>query len=120
MGNAIGNYVVSLGKGIRIPFWVIFATVIIATTAVCGAVITNARGQLSSAAKQYQIITTQISSVRNENQRLASEIQRLTRDSNAIETAARERLGMVRPTDVVVRFERSSNSPNFGTVSFVR
>jgi cell division protein FtsB len=47
-------------------------------------------------------------------------VRRITNDTNAIEVAARERLGMVRPTDVVVPIEPSNNSSTFGTVSFVR
>jgi cell division protein FtsB len=65
-------------------------------------------------------MAAQITSLHQANQRLEVEVRRITSDTNAIEIAARERLGMVRPTDVVVPIEPSNNSSTFGTVSFVR
>jgi cell division protein FtsB len=65
-------------------------------------------------------MSAQITSLRQANQRLEVDVRRITSDTSAIEVAARERLGMVRPTDVVVPIEAQNNSSTFGTVSFVR
>jgi cell division protein FtsB len=65
-------------------------------------------------------MAAQITSLRQGNQRLEVEVRRITSDTSAIEVAARERLGMVRPTDVVVPIESQTNSSSVGTVSFVR
>ena len=104
----------------RVPFWVIFATVMLAATAVCATVILSAHNQLRVASSEHQRMAAQITSLHQANQRLEVEVRRITSDTNAIEVAARERLGMVRPTDVVVPIEPSNNSSTFGTVSFVR
>jgi cell division protein FtsB len=44
-----------------------------------------------------------------ENERLRQEIEALRSDPGAIERAARERLGMVRPGEIVYRFYRKSD-----------
>ena len=104
----------------RVPFWAIFATVMLAATAVCATVILSAHNQLRVASSQHQQMAAQITSLRQGNQRLEVEVRRITSDTSAIEVAARERLGMVRPTDVVVPIESQTNSSSIGTVSFVR
>lgn len=104
----------------RVPFWAIFATVMLAATAVCVTVILSAHNQLAVASGEYQRMATQITSLHQANQRLEVDVRRITSDTSAIEVAARERLGMVRPTDVVVPIEPQTNSSSFGTVSFVR
>jgi cell division protein FtsB len=48
------------------------------------------------------------------------EIQRLTTDSGTIELAARERLGMVRPNDIVVPVESLNSPAKVEALSFVR
>ena len=107
-------------RGTRVPFCAIFATVMLAATAVCATVILGAHSQLTVASNEYQRMTMQITSLHQTNQRLEVDVRRVTSDTNAIEIAARERLGMVRPTDVVVPIEPKNNSSTFGTVSFVR
>ena len=104
----------------RVPFWAIFATVMLAATAVCATVIFSAHNQLRGASNEYQRMTAQITSLRQANQRLEGDVRRITSDTTAIEVAARERLGMVRPTDVVVPIESQINRSSVGTVSFVR
>jgi cell division protein FtsL len=104
----------------RVPFWTIFAMVMLAATAVCATVILSAHNQLSVASTEYQRTAAQITSLRHDNRQLEVEVRRITSDTRAIEIAARESLGMVRPTDVVVPFESQTNSSNVGTVSFVR
>jgi cell division protein FtsB len=44
----------------------------------------------------------------------------MTTDPNIIESAARIRLGMVRPNDVVIPVESAKQGPAPGTLSFVR
>jgi len=92
----------------------------LAATAVCATVILSAHNQLRVASSQHQQMAAQITSLRQGNQRLEVEVRRITSDTSAIEVAARERLGMVRPTDVVVPIESQTNSSSIGTVSFVR
>jgi cell division protein FtsB len=56
--------------------------------------------------------------LREANQTLQRDVQRLTKDPNAIEIAARERLGMVKANDIVLTME-SIPSASANKVSFV-
>jgi cell division protein FtsB len=102
-----------------IPSWAILLMVILATTAVCATVIVRARGEFQASSHQFSRMTAEIESLRETNGALKVEIHRLTSDSQAIELAARERLGMVRPNDIVVPIETIASS-NLGTITFVR
>ena len=103
-----------------IPAWVVLAMIILAASGVCGTVILRSRAEFKTSSSQYQGMTSEIDSMRQANQSLQMEINRLTNDSHAIELAARQRLGMVRPNDVVVPIESISSSTSLGTLSFVR
>jgi len=102
-----------------IPSWAILLTVILATTAVCSAVVVRSRVEFQASSQQFSRMTSEIESLRQTNDALRLEARRLTSDSGAIEFAARERLGMVRPNDVVVPIESISVS-NLGSISYVR
>ena len=103
-----------------IPSWVVLAMIILAASGVCCTVILRSRAEFKTSSSQYQGMTSEIDSMRQANQSLQIEINRLTNDSQAIELAARQRLGMVRPNDVVVPIESISSSTSLGTLSFVR
>jgi len=103
-----------------IPTWVVMAMIILAASGVCCTVILRSRAEFNTSSSQYQGVTSEIDSMRQANQLLQVEIIRLTSDSHAIELAARQRLGMVRPNDVVVPIESISSSTSLGTLSFVR
>ena len=102
-----------------IPSWAILLMIILAATAVCSTVIVRARGEFQSSSQQFARMESEIESLKQANGSLKLEISRLTSDSKAIEFAARERLGMVRPNDIVVPIGSLSTS-NLGTISFVR
>ena len=104
----------------RVPFWAFFATVMLAATAVCATVILSTHNQLTVASSENQRMAAQLTSLRQANQRLEVDVRRITSDTSAIEVAARERLGMVRPTDVVVPIESQISTSSAATVSFVR
>lgn len=103
-----------------IPAWVVITMIIVAATAVCGTVIFRAQEEFKTSALQHQGMVTEIKSLGATNQSLQLEINRLSNDSATIELAARQRLGMVRPNDVVVPIESVSSSTSLGTLSFVR
>jgi len=94
--------------------------IILATGAVCAAVIVKARSEFQASASQRQQVLVEIDSLRRTNGSLEVEINRLTSDSNTIELAARERLGMVMPGDIVVPIESIEARPELRTLSFVR
>ena len=102
-----------------VPFWVVFATIALATAAVCATVISRARAQVKIASTQHQELYAEIQGLKHDNQQLQMEIRRITGDASSIEFAARERLGMVKPSDIVVPIESKKASPTLGSVSFV-
>ena len=87
---------------IAIPGWVILGMVLLATVGICATVIVRTRAELAASALQYQRMTNEVAVMRRTNDSLQTEIKRMTSDPRAIETSARVRLGMVRPTDIVV------------------
>ena len=105
-------------NGLRlVPGWAILASVLLAASAICATVIVRSRAEFQSSSDQHEKLFNEIDSVRSANTSLQLEIHRLTNDPNAIELAARERLGMVKANDVVVTMESINSS---GVVSFVR
>ena len=103
-----------------LPSWILLAMIVLAATAVCGTVIIKARSEFQSSSIQRDRVVAEIDSLRRANGSLELEIRRLTNDSNTIELVARERLGMVMPSDIVVPVESISSNSSLRTVSFVR
>jgi cell division protein FtsB len=103
-----------------IPSWVILATVLLATAAICGTAVLRARAELNASSAQRQSVESEIQTLRGTNLSLQRDIQRLTKDPSAIELAARERLGMVKASDIVITTESMRQASNENTVSFVR
>ena len=60
---------------------------------------------MSLASQQYMRMQGDVEELRNANQFLRTEIQQLSSDPRAIEAAARTRLNMVRPNEIVVPVE---------------
>ena len=94
--------------------------ILVATAAVCATVIIKARSEFQLSASQKQQMLADIETLGRTNHSLEVEVQRLTTDSKAIEVAARQRLGMVMPSDIVVPIESVTSNASFRTLSFVR
>jgi len=92
-------------RGGLIPAWVFFGIIFLATLALCFTVNMRSRSELSSSTEQYQRINTEIETLRRTNASLGLEIRRLREDPRTIESAARTRLNMVRPNEIVVPIE---------------
>ena len=102
-----------------IPSWVFLAMILLATLGICSTVIVRSRAELKASTLEYSRMGSEIASMRRSNSSLQVEIRRMASDPITIESAARERLGMVRPNDIIVPIESFSAS-NVGTLSFVR
>jgi cell division protein FtsB len=102
-----------------IPSWLILVMIILAVFGTASTVIVRMRSELQSSTQQYQRTHSEIEALRRGNASLGMEIRRMTNDPSMIESAARSRLGMVRPNDIVVPTE-SVESSNLGTLSFAR
>ena len=103
-----------------VPSWTLLAMIILATTAVCATVIFKARAEFEVSGTERQQMLSEIDSLGRANRSLELEIRRLTTDSHAIELAARQRLGMVMPSDVVVPIESLTSNSELRRISFVR
>jgi cell division protein FtsB len=103
-----------------IPAWVVFGMVLLAAVAVCATVTRRTSAELQSSFDQYHRVTTEIEHLRKTNAALRTEVGRLQTDASTIESAARWRLNMVRPNEIVVPIETRNQVSNLETQSFVR
>jgi cell division protein FtsL len=94
--------------------------IVLAATAVCATVIVKARSEFQMSSGQRQQMLAEIEELGRTNHSVQLEIKRLTNDSSTIELVARERLGMVMPSDVVVPIETVTSSTSSRTLPFVR
>lgn len=92
-------------RGGLIPAWVIFGMIIVGTFAICVGVTMRTRARMTLASQQYVRMQDDVEQLRNTNQSLRVEIQKLSSDPRAIEAAARSRLNMVRANEIVVPVE---------------
>jgi len=94
--------------------------ILIATIGICSSVILRSKEELKVTTVEYSRIGAEIAAIRRSNASLQGEIRRIASDPTSIELAARERLGMVRPSDIVVPMKSTRAVSNFGTLWFVR
>jgi cell division protein FtsB len=92
-------------RGGIIPSWVVFGMILLATLAVCVTVNMRTHAKVQVAAQQLNVMQTDVEALRNVNQSLKVEVQRLRTDPRTIELAARARLNMVRSNEYVVPVE---------------
>lgn len=92
-------------RGGIIPSWVVFGMIILATFAVCVTVNMRTHAKVQMASEQFATMQSDVESLRNLNQSLKTEVQRLRTDPRAIESAARTHLNMVRSNEFVVPVE---------------
>jgi cell division protein FtsB len=85
-----------------IPSWTIFYMIILAMAAICFTVTMRTSARMTSAIEQHGKISASVETLRSTNASLQQEIDQLYKDPHTIETAARDRLGMVRPNEIVV------------------
>ena len=92
-------------RGGIIPSWVVFGMILLATLAVCVTVNMRTRARVHVAAQQLTVMHGDVEALRNVNQSLKSELEKLRTDPRTIELAARTRLNMVRNNEFVVPVE---------------
>ena len=92
-------------RGGIIPSWVVFGMILLATFAVCVTVNMRTRAKVQVATQQLTAMQTDVDALRNVNQVLRSEVERLRTDPRTIELAARARLNMVRTNEFVIPVE---------------
>ena len=92
-------------RGGIIPAWVIFGMIILAIAAVCVTVNLRTRAKAQVAAIQLSAMESDVQVLREVNQSLRTEVEKLKSDPRTIELAARSRLNMVRANEYVVPIE---------------
>ena len=110
----------TIGRLGLIPSWVILGMILLATLGTCAAAIVRTSSESKTSLLQYQQMSADIDAARRVNESLRSEIRSMTTDPITIESAARTRLGMVRPNDVVIPIESLKQGSAIETLSFVR
>lgn len=87
----------SVGRRI-VNYTLTFITIVLVVDALVGD-----KGLLETirARKQYAEVAASLQALRQENDRLRSEVHRLTDDPSMIESVARQELGLVRPGELV-------------------
>jgi len=89
------------GRGLPIPSWVVFCTIMLATFAVCITMTMRTHARMVSAEQEFGQLSTDVEKIRSQNAALRQEVGRLSDDPRAIETAARDRMNMTRANEVV-------------------
>jgi cell division protein FtsB len=92
-------------RGGIVPSWVVFAMIILATSAVCVTVNMRTFAKVNVAAGQFATMQTDVEALRSVNEALKVEVQKLRTDPRTIESEARMRLNMVRSNEFVVPVE---------------
>ncbi len=102
-----------------VPSWIYLGMILLAASAICVTVNLRGSAEAKSAARQLQQLTTDVDAMHKSNAQLELQVRQITTDPAIIESAARVRLGMVRPTDIVVPI-KSQSGTSLATLSFVR
>jgi cell division protein FtsB len=100
--DIIGTRTEVRSRGGIIPSWVVFGMILLAIFAVCVTVNMRTHAKFQVAAQQFSAMQTDVEALRNVNQSLKAEVERLRNDPRTIESAARASLNMVRSNEYVV------------------
>jgi cell division protein FtsB len=92
-------------RGGIIPAWVLFGMILLAVAAVCVTVNLRTRAKAQLAAVQLSSMESDVQALRDVNQAMRIEVEKLKKDPRTIELAARSRLNMVRRNEYLVPIE---------------
>lgn len=92
-------------RDLSVPSWVVFCMIMLATFALCATVTFRTHAEMRGAEQKFESISDDVQKLRNTNESLKREVERLHTDPRAIEAAARTRLNMVRANEIVVPVE---------------
>ena len=82
--------------------------VLLAAVGICTSFHHQMRSELEAARAEHARIAAEAAAANVENERIAAEINALRADPDAIELAARQQLGMIRPGEIVASISRPS------------
>ncbi len=100
--GAVGTRTDARRRDFSIPSWVVFSMIMLATFAVCVTVTMRTQAARGAAEQRYEQMATEVQGIREQNEALRRNVERLRKDPRTREAAARARLNMVRTNEVVV------------------
>ena len=100
--GAVGTRADVRRRSFSIPSWVVFSMIMLATFAVCVTVTMRTHAARGAAEQRFERMTTEVQGIRETNEALRRDAERLRKDPRTREAAARVRLNMVRSNEVVV------------------
>ena len=100
--EAVGTRADARRRDFSIPSWVVFSMIMLATFAVCVTVTMRTHAARGSAEQRFGQMEAEVQGIRQKNEALRRDVERLRMDPRTRETAARARLNMVRANEVVV------------------
>ena len=101
-GGAVGTRADVRQRSFSIPSWVVFSMIMLATFAVCVTVTMRTHAARGAAEQRFEQMTTEVQGIRETNEALRRDVERLRQDPHTREAAARTRLNMVKANEVVV------------------
>ena len=101
-GVGVGTRADSRRRDFSIPSWVVFSMIMLATFAVCVTVTMRTHAARGAAEQRFEQMETDVQGIRQKNEALRRDVERLHTNARVREAAARERLNMVRANEVVV------------------
>jgi cell division protein FtsB len=102
---AVGSRAAVRRRGALIPSWVVFSMIMLATFAVCVTVTMRTHAAMGTAESKYSQMSVDVEKIRETNDALRRQVERLHNDKRTIEAAARVNLNMVHANEVVVPLE---------------
>ena len=76
--------------------------IMLATFGLCVTVTMRTHAEMRGAGQKHESVSTEVEQLRDTNEALRRESERLRTDARAVEAAARTRLNMVRADEVIV------------------
>lgn len=100
--GAVGTRADARRRDFSIPSWVVFSMIMLATFAVCVTVTMRTHAARGAAEQRFEQMETEVQGIRQKNDTLRRDVERLREDPRTREAAARARLNMVRANEVVI------------------
>jgi cell division protein FtsB len=100
--GVVGTRADARRREFSLPSWVVFSMVMLATFAVCVTVTMRTHAARGAAEQKFELMRTEVRDIEARNATLRRDVERLRTDRKAQETAARERLNMVRANEIIV------------------
>ena len=90
--------------------------VILAATGLCVSVYYRAHGELSMAMLRHRSAADRVAELKRDNEKLSREVEQLKTDPVMIEAVAREKLGFIRPGEVIIKIGEEADDSSAAVI----